>query len=542
MSCERFAKLVGPLPDVIRTNAIEKALNEAPGLTDLSREQKRVVSERFVRVAYRAGSQVYVQGEPEENFYILLHGKVRLTVSDNLTGKLISNAVLQRRQVAFATSESAEVRLVLSVLTDGSVGARLLAEAKQPSVLGESVMRRLESNGQTFGGNVNNGTAHRAYADGAIATTRMELLAIRCSELSELLANMPPSAAALQQQERQRRRSEHRRVQALTLHRSDLEETALLSMNPTSKVRLVRRRGRDNVYILKSISKPRVIEAKAVARVLAEKRILDLLEHPFCAHLFQVFSDTDPHGSVHLLLDAYMGGTLAGLLRDIGCLDVRSTRFYSACITSALDHLHHQSIVYRSLHPSTIGIDATGYIKLIDFGYARILQNGSKTFTLCGTPEYLAPELVTSAGHRMPVDMWALGVLTFEMLHGNTPFDDLTPMGVYRKIIAGKVVYPPGELPAVKDLLQRLLVAEPAKRCDSRKVKRALFFQNIIFAKLEKAETSAPPWKPALRSTSDPQYCLPVLPILGEDVELERKDLTGFQKDIGRLDKEFLQL
>jgi len=547
MSCDRFVELLGPLPEVVRQNAIAKALSEAPGLTDLSRQQKQVVSGRFMPLAFPSGTKIYEQGAPEDKLYVLLKGKVTLTVSDCLTSQLLLDTAGHALRTARPSSDAAAVQVALTPRADGLVSLRLVAEPRRHHPTGKHDVggeQMVAGSGQTFGGALNAGAEQRAYADSAIAITHVELLAISCSELAGLLAKMPPSAAVLAQQERQRRCREHRRFQALTLHRSDLEATAILSSSPTAKVRLVRRRGRDNVYTLKSISKLSVIESKAVTRVLAEKRILDTLDHPFCIHLFQVFSDTDPHGSVHLLLDAYMGGTLQGLMRDVGCLDLRSSRFYSACVTSALGHLHQQSIVYRSLHPSTIGIDVSGYAKLIDFGYARILRNGAKTFTLCGTPEYLAPELVTSAGHCMPVDMWAFGILTFEMLHGSTPFDDHTSMEIYRKIIAGKVTYPPGELPMVKDLLRRLLEAEPRKRPTHRNVRRTLFFQAVDFARLEKMDSSGPPWKPSLRSASDPRYCLPTQPISSTDTDHvpERKDLTGLQKDICRLEAEFVQL
>ena len=105
------------------------------------------------------------------------------------------------------------------------------------------------------------------------------------------------------------------------------------------------------------------------------------------------------------------------------------------------EYLHSKNIIYRDLKPENILITKTGYLKLTDFGFAKFLDEG-KTYTLCGTPEYLAPEIIMNKGHGKPVDWWTMGVLLYEMLVGIDPFNDEDPMMIYQKIIKGKIYYP----------------------------------------------------------------------------------------------------
>jgi len=270
--------------------------------------------------------------------------------------------------------------------------------------------------------------------------------------------------------------------------------------------------------------------------------VLDMIEHPFCCALATVFADPEPHGDVHILMEACLGGELFTLIRTAGCFECETTRFYGACVTAALLHLHEQSIAYRDLKPENIVIDSRGHVQLIDFGFSKVLRNGAKTFTLCGTPQYLAPELVTSAGHGLAVDWWAFGVLMYEMLHGAPPFHDATSMGVYQKILAGKIAWGQGMRAAPKDLIQKLLVANPAARLGQHKVVREPFFRPIDFELLEQRKLP-PPWVPTLKSFTDTSYYANAsLPEEDEEDGRTADDRAGFLKEVGRLDAEFLQL
>lgn len=126
------------------------------------------------------------------------------------------------------------------------------------------------------------------------------------------------------------------------------------------------------------------------------------------------------------------------------------------------DYLHQKDIVYRDLKPENLLINQNGNLKLTDFGFAKVIEN--RTYTLCGTPEYLAPEILLQKGHGKPVDWWCLGILIYEMIVGIDPFSDDEPMAVYQNILKGKVKFPSNFNKDAKSLVKHLLVAELAKR------------------------------------------------------------------------------
>jgi len=500
ISRERFVELVGHLPEVLRRNAIERALDELPIFSNFDTEQRRLANALFDAESFAAGTTIYSQGDTSEgmSMHILLKGTVRLSQS---------NKVFQTDD---EDTESDD----------------------------ESVLREVSNAGESFG-EAALSTPVPPRAETVVATSAVEVISLS----RKAIAEMPRSTSAIAQHEQQRRRRERRRQHALTLSRSDLEALAFLGKGTFGRVQLVRRRGTDEVFALKTMSKRKLVEARKVQNAINEKRILDMLEHPFCNSLATVFSDADPGGDVHLLLDVCLGGELFGLLRLATCFDLPTARFYGACVSAAIIHLHEQCIAYRDLKPENLVLDSKGYIKMIDFGFAKVLRNGVKTFTLCGTPQYLAPELVTGAGHTIGVDWWAFGILLFEMLNGAPPFDDVTSMGVYQKIMGARVIYPPGMRAVSKDLAQRLLESNPTKRIGHQKVRFDPFFRQVDFDKLERKVTPAP-WVPSLKSTNDASYFADAI---DEDDEYdepsgEDEKLPGFLKDVGRLDSEFSQL
>ncbi|KAL8775407.1 MAG: hypothetical protein Q9209_000415 [Squamulea sp. 1 TL-2023] len=171
-------------------------------------------------------------------------------------------------------------------------------------------------------------------------------------------------------------------------------------------------------------------------------------------------------------------------------------KFYAAEVTLALDYLHSMHIIYRDLKPENLLLDRHGHLKITDFGFAKEVPD--ITWTLCGTPDYLAPEVVSSKGYNKSVDWWSLGILIFEMLCGFTPFWDAgSPIKIYENILKGKVKYPPYIHPDAQDLLQRLITPDLTKRlgnlhAGSKDVMNHSWFAEVTWERLARKDIDAP--------------------------------------------------
>ncbi|CAN0426315.1 unnamed protein product, partial [Ectocarpus sp. 12 AP-2014] len=188
-------------------------------------------------------------------------------------------------------------------------------------------------------------------------------------------------------------------------------------------------------FALKALSKKAVVDRGQLAHVKDEKLLLQNMTHPLILGLYSTFQDTN---SIYFLMEAVTAGEMWSIIYEgvsgfaEGDLPIEHGRFYAACVLEALSYMHARGVAYRDLKPENIMVDGEGYPRLIDLGFAKkipftIIVDGKpevhpKSFTMCGTPEYLAPEFIFNAGHDKSVDCWALGVLTFEYTAGYTPF------------------------------------------------------------------------------------------------------------------------
>eukprot|EP01083_Nonionella_stella_P307662 1082278_1 len=204
----------------------------------------------------------------------------------------------------------------------------------------------------------------------------------------------------------------------------------------------------------------RLIELGQQEHIINEKRVLlSLTECSFIIKLFATFKDEE---SVYFLLEPVLGGELFALLRDRSAFDESTSAFYAACVVEAFAYMHSKYVIYRGLKPENLLLASNGYLKITDFGFAKFVTD--RTWTLCGTPDYLAPEVVSGIGHNKAVDWWTLGILIYEMISSYPPFYDDDPMQTYAKIMHGNIDYPRHFSKNVIDLIKRLLQPKPTKR------------------------------------------------------------------------------
>jgi len=280
----------------------------------------------------------------------------------------------------------------------------------------------------------------------------------------------------------------------------DLLET--LGTGTFGRVRICRHKTAGRFFALKILKKNEVIRLKQVEHIMSEKRILAQVEHPFIINLFATYKDVK---NLYMLMEYVPGGEIFSHLRRAGRFPNETTRFFAASIVLAIQYLHSKDIVYRDLKPENLLLDQRGYLKITDFGFAKKVTD--RTWTLCGTPEYLAPEIIQSKGHGKGVDWWALGVLIYEMLAGYPPFYDENPFGIYQKILAGKIEFPRHFDVHAKDLVKKLLSADRTKRIGNLKggaedIKKHKWFKGFDFAALLSYNFQSP-IVPELRNEGD---------------------------------------
>ncbi|EIW71847.1 hypothetical protein TREMEDRAFT_14150, partial [Tremella mesenterica DSM 1558] len=257
-------------------------------------------------------------------------------------------------------------------------------------------------------------------------------------------------------------------------------------------------------FAMKVLRKSEIVRLKQVEHINSERSILSLVRHPFLVELHSTYQDSL---NVYMLLSYIPGGELFSHLRRAGRFSPDVTRFYLASIILAIDYLHTRNIIYRDLKPENLLLDRKGYLRIADFGFAKIIED--RTYTLCGTPEYLAPEIVLSQGHGKAVDWWALGILAFEMLVGYPPFFDDHPLGIYEKILKNQVFFPNHVDPWGRHLIKGLLTQDRSKRLGNLKggagdVMGHAWFSGVDWGSLERKEISAP-IVPRLASMGDSQ-------------------------------------
>ncbi|KAH8114738.1 Pkinase-domain-containing protein [Phellopilus nigrolimitatus] len=290
--------------------------------------------------------------------------------------------------------------------------------------------------------------------------------------------------------------------QSLTV--DSFELLKVIGKGSFGKVMQVRKRDTQRIYALKTIRKAHIASRNEITHTLAERLVLARINNPFIVPLKFSFQSEQ---KLYLVLAFVNGGELFHHLQQEQRFNEERSRFYSAELLLALEHLHTLDVVYRDLKPENILLDYTGHIALCDFGLCKLnMKDNDTTNTFCGTPEYLAPEVLNGSGYNRTIDWWTLGVLLYEMLSGLPPFYDESPDIMYKKIVNNPLVFSDVVGSEAQSILTSLLIRDPTKRLGvngAEEIKRHPFFhKHIDFGKLL-AKKIQPPFKPKVASAVD---------------------------------------
>ncbi|XP_062621740.1 serine/threonine-protein kinase N2-like [Saccostrea cucullata] len=282
---------------------------------------------------------------------------------------------------------------------------------------------------------------------------------------------------------------------------------SVLGRGHFGKVILAEYKNTNEYYALKALKKPDIIARDEVESLMSEKRIFEVINsmrHPFLVNLFACFQ-TEAH--VIFVMEYACGGDLMMHIHSDVFSEPR-TVFYSGCVVLGLQYLHEHDIVYRDLKLDNLLLDQEGYLKIADFGLCKEgMGYGDRTSTFCGTPEFLAPEVLTETSYTRSVDWWGLGVLIFEMLVGESPFPGDDEEEVFDSIVNEEVRYPRFLSTEAIAIMRRLLRRNPDRRLgsserDADDVKKQAFFRNLAWDDLLMKKVK-PPFVPTVKHSED---------------------------------------
>jgi len=272
------------------------------------------------------------------------------------------------------------------------------------------------------------------------------------------------------------------------------------------KVFLVREIKSGEMFALKVLRKDNIIKRNQVEHTRTERNVLGYVHHPFIVGLNMAFQSKD---KLYFVLDYCAGGELFFHLSKVGKFPEPRAGFYAAEIVLAIEYVHELDIIYRDLKPENVLLDARGHVRLTDFGLSKegISSCSSGASSFCGTPEYLAPEILNRKGHGRAVDWWSLGALLYEMLSGLPPFYCRDREKLFEKIRKGHLEYPRCLSAKAQALLRGLLTKDPHKRLgsgsqDAGEIMQHTFFSDIDWDKLANGRVP-PPWDPPIHGSLD---------------------------------------
>lgn len=251
-------------------------------------------------------------------------------------------------------------------------------------------------------------------------------------------------------------------------------------------------------YAIKVLDKRHIIKEKKVKYVNIEKDTLNrLTDHPGVVRLYYTFQDET---SLYFVLDLALGGELLNFLKRMGTFDEECTRFYGAEILDAIDYMHKRGIIHRDLKPENVLLDSQMHVKITDFGTAKILDpprraddgsgildssmsNRERASSFVGTAEYVSPELLTDKNACKASDLWAFGCIIYQLLAGRPPFKAPNEYLTFQKIVHLDYEFPSGFPPVARDLVERLLVVDPARRLPIEHIKNHEFFTGVTWGR-----------------------------------------------------------
>lgn len=455
---------------------------------------------------YDKGDYIIREGEEGSTFFILAKGMVKVTQSTEGHDQPQLIKILQKGEYF---GEKA-------LISEDVRSANIIAEENDVACL---VIDR-----ETFNQTVGTFEELQKYLEGYVANlTRDDEKRHAKRSMSNQKLSKALSLEMIQLKEKVARFSSSSPFQ-------NLEIIATLGVGGFGRVELVKVKNENVAFAMKCIRKKHIVDTKQQEHVYSEKRILEELCSPFIVKLYRTFKDNK---YVYMLLEACLGGELWSILRDRGSFDEPTSKFCVACVTEAFDYLHRLGIIYRDLKPENLILDAEGYLKLVDFGFAKKIGSGQKTWTFCGTPEYVAPEVILNKGHDFSVDFWSLGILVYELLTGNPPFSGIDQMMTYNLILKGieKMDFPRKITRRPEDLIRRLCRQNPTERLGNLKngihdIKKHRWLNGFNWEGL-KARNLPSPLRRELSGPTDHSYFDKYPPEKGVPPD----ELSGWDKD-----------
>ena len=297
--------------------------------------------------------------------------------------------------------------------------------------------------------------------------------------------------------------SKHKDIKKVTLN--DFKILKVIGRGTFGKVCLVQYKLTKKYYAMKIMRKNVILENGQVTSTLLEKNILQNLNYQFLVGMDFCFQTQE---RIYFVMNFIRGGELFKHLTNCKFFPEEKAKFYSAIIGLALEYLHTHGIVYRDIKPDNILIDEDGYLKLADFGMSKMLKDQERAFSLCGTPEYFAPEIITREGHNKAADWWSYGILLYEMLYGVSPFYSKNTEKMFDLITKSDLKFPKNidTSEEAKDLIKKLLIKKQDLRFGSeggfQTIKNHPFFKGFDFKALEEKKIKAP-FIPTLRGSMD---------------------------------------